>query len=142
MELKEAFDLFDVNGKGKIDPKELIENLKSLGKDKENPSIFKSISNLNTPEAQKNGGITFDEFVNSIEYQLGDNTSKEGIRRIFDSFIEGENTDVINLRSSKKVNQELGENMSDEELLVILKKVSKNGRPEITFEEFYEIMKK
>ena len=32
--------------------------------------------------------------------------------------------------------------MSDEELLVILKKVSKNGRPEITFEEFYEIMKK
>ena len=41
----------------------------------------------------------------------------------------------------KKISQEIGENMSDEEIKNMLKRVSKNGT-EITFEEFYEIMKK
>ena len=41
----------------------------------------------------------------------------------------------------KKVAKELGENMSDEEIEDMLIRASKNGKPELTFEEFYEIMK-
>ena len=119
-EIKQAFDLFDTNGTGKIDPKELKAAMQSLG---------------------WNGGISFDDFVDAINDKLGDKESKEGIRRIFDLFIDDPNADTITLSSLKKISKELGENMSDEELKDMLERASKNG-VELTFEEFYDIMTK
>ena len=140
-EIKQAFDLFDTNGTGKIDPKELKAAMQSLGFDSKNPTIYKLIADLDTPEAEKNGGINFDDFVDAINDKLGDKESKEGIRRIFDLFIDDPNADTITLSSLKKISKELGENMSDEELKDMLERASKNG-VELTFEEFYDIMTK
>ena len=140
-EIKQAFDLFDTNGTGKIDPKELKAAMQSLGFDSENPTIYQLIADLDTPEAEKNGGINFDDFVDAINDKLGDKESKEGIRRIFDLFIDDPNADTITLSSLKKISKELGENMSDEELKDMLERASKNG-VELTFEEFYDIMTK
>ena len=83
-EIKQAFDLFDTNGTGKIDPKELKAAMQSLGFDSKNPTIYQLIADLDTPEAERNGGITFEDFVDAINDKLGDKESKEGIRRIFD----------------------------------------------------------
>ena len=115
-EIKQAFDLFDTNGTGKIDPKELKAAMQSLGFDSKNPTIYQLIADLDTPEAERNGGISFDDFVDAINDKLGDKESKEGIRRIFDLFIDDPNADTITLSSLKKISKELGENMSDEEL--------------------------
>ena len=82
-EIKQAFDLFDTNGTGKIDPKELKAAMQSLGFDSKNPTIYQLIADLDTPDAERNGGITFDDFVDAINDKLGDKESKEGIRRIF-----------------------------------------------------------
>ena len=71
--------------------------------------------------------------------KLGDKESKEGIRRIFDLFIDNPNADSITLSSLKKISKELGENMSDEELKDMLEKTSKKG-VELIFEEFYGVM--
>ena len=89
----------------------------------------------------ENGGINFDDFVDAINDKLEDKESKEGIKRIFDLFIDDPNADTITLRSLKKISKELGENMSDEELKDMLERASKNG-VELTFEEFYDIMTK
>ena len=89
----------------------------------------------------ENGGINFDDFVDAINDKLEDKESKEGIKRIFDLFIDDPNADTITLRSLKKISKELGENMSDEELKDMLERASKN-RVELTFEEFYDIMTK
>ena len=140
-EIKQAFDLFDTNGTGKIDPKELKAAMQSLGFDSKNPTIAQLIADLDTPESERNGGITFDDFVDAINDKLGDKESKEGIRRIFDLFIDDPNADTITLSSLKKISKELGENMSDEELKDMLERASKNG-VELTFEEFYDIMTK
>ena len=140
-EIKQAFDLFDTNGTGKIDPKELKAAMQSLGFDSKNPTIYQHIDDLDTPESERNGGITFDDFVDAINDKLGDKESKEGIRRIFDLFIDDPNADTITLSSLKKISKELGENMSDEELKDMLERASKNG-VELTFEEFYDIMTK
>ena len=140
-EIKQAFDLFDTNGTGKIDPKELKAAMQSLGFDSKNPTIYQLIADLDTPEAERNGGISFDDFVDAINDKLGDKESKEGIRRIFDLFIDDPNADTITLSSLKKISKELGENMSDEELKDMLERASKNG-VELTFEEFYDIMTK
>ena len=140
-EIKQAFDLFDTNGTGKIDPKELKAAMQSLGFDSKNPTIFQLIADLDTPEAAKNGGIDFDNFVEAINNKLGDKESKEGIRRIFDLFIDDPNSDTITLNSLKKIVRELGENMTAEELKDMLERASSNGT-ELTFDEFYEIMTK
>ena len=140
-EIRQAFDLFDTNGTGKIDPKELKAAMQSLGFDSKNPTIYTLIADLDTPEAAKNGGVNFDDFVGSINNKLGDKESKEGIHRIFELFIDDPNADTITLSSLKKIAQELGENMSAEELKDMLERASKNG-VELTFEEFYDIMTK
>ena len=140
-EIKQAFDLFDTNGTGKIDPKELKAAMQSLGFDSKNPTIFQLIADLDTPEAAKNGGIDFDNFVEAINDKLGDKESKEGIRRIFDLFIDDPNSDTITLNSLKEIARELGENMTAEELKDMLERASSNGT-ELTFDEFYEIMTK
>ena len=121
-EIKQAFDLFDTNGTGKIDPKELKAAMQSLGFDSKNPTIYQLIADLDTPEAERNGGISFDDFVDAINDKLGDKESKEGIRRIFDLFIDDPNADTITLSSLKKISKELGENMSDEELKDMLER--------------------
>ena len=140
-EIRQAFDLFDTNGTGKIDPKELKAAMQSLGFDSKNPTIYTLIADLDTPEAAKNGGVNFDDFVGSINNKLGDKESKEGIHRIFELFIDDPNANTITLSSLKKIAQELGENMSAEELKDMLERASANGT-ELTFDEFYEIMTK
>ena len=102
-EIRQAFDLFDTNGTGKIDPKELKAAMQSLGFDTKNPTIYTLIADLDTPEAAKNGGVNFDDFVGSINNKLGDKESKEGIHRIFELFIDDPNADTITLSSLKKI---------------------------------------
>lgn len=65
-EIRQAFDLFDTNGTGKIDPKELKAAMQSLGFDSKNPTIFQLIADLDKAEASTKGGIDFDSFVEAI----------------------------------------------------------------------------
>jgi centrin-1 len=140
-EIRQAFDLFDTNGTGKIDPKELKAAMQSLGFDTKNPTIFQLIAELDTPEVSKKGGIDFDSFVEAINNKLGDKETKEGIRRIFELFIDDPNQETITLASLRRIARELGEQMSNDELKDMLERASSNGT-ELTFEEFYDIMTK
>ena len=140
-EIRQAFDLFDTNGTGRIDPKELKAAMQSLGFDTKNPTIFQLIAELDTPEAQKRGGIDFDNFVEAINNKLGDKETKEGIRRIFELFIDDPNQETITLSSLRRIARELGEQMSSDELKDMLERASSNGT-ELTFDEFYDIMTK
>ena len=140
-EIKQAFDLFDTNQTGKMDPKELKAAMHSLGYDSKNPTIYKIIADLDTPDNDNNGGVTFDEFVETINNKLGDKESREGIEKLFNLFIDDANVNTINLENLKKIAKELGEQMSGDELKDMLERASNNG-DELTFEEFYDIMTK
>ena len=52
-EIKQAFDLFDTNGTGKIDPKELKAAMQSLGFDSKNPTIYQLIADLILPKLKE-----------------------------------------------------------------------------------------
>ncbi len=140
-EIRQAFDLFDTQGTGKIDPKELKAAMQSLGFDQKNPTIYNLISELDTPELQKRGGLDFENFVEAINNKLGDKETKEGLKRIFDLFIDDPSSETITLASLRRIARELGEQMSNEELKDMLERASSNGT-ELTFEEFYDIMTK
>ena len=126
-EIRQSFALFDTNVTGKIDSKELRAAMQSFRFESKNPTIYKLIADLDIPDEERNGGISFDIFLDAINNKLDDKESKEGIRRIFDLFIGDPNADTITLSSLKKISKELGENMSDEELKISLERASKNG---------------
>jgi len=140
-EIRQAFDLFDTNQTGKIDPKELKAAMQSLGFDTKNPTIFQMIAELDTNEAQKRGGIDFTTFVDAINEKLGDKESREGIQRIFNLFIDDPTSETITLTSLRRIAKELGEQMSSDELKDMLERASNNGT-DLTFDEFYDIMTK
>ena len=56
-EIKEAFDLFDTEGSGTIDPKELKAAMQSLGFEAKNQTIFQMISDL---DKNSSGSIDFE----------------------------------------------------------------------------------
>ena len=62
-EIREAFNLFDTDGSGTIDPKELKAAMQSLGFETKNPTIFQMIADL---DRDGSGAIDFDEFLDAI----------------------------------------------------------------------------
>ena len=135
-EIKEAFNLFDTEGSGKIDPRELKAAMQSLGFEAKNPTIYHMIADLENQGSE----IEFEDFLDAITSKLGDKESRDGIAKIFDLF-DDDGTHSINLKNLGRVAKELGETMSQEELAEMLERASSNGR-EITPEDFYNIMVK
>ena len=80
-ELREAFNLFDTEGKGIIKPQDLRGAMQSLGFEAKNPIVYNIISDIDTGE-----DMTFEDFLNALGSKLGDRQSKEGIARIFELF--------------------------------------------------------
>ena len=125
--------------KGTIDTKELKQSLESL--DVENERLKKRmIRSSDKCIANGKNIINFDDFVEI--FGTDDSDSDEGIRDLFDSMADEKNPNIISFESMKKLVKELGENMSDQEIKDMIIYASKNHKEELTFEEFYEIMKK
>ncbi|CEL97183.1 unnamed protein product [Vitrella brassicaformis CCMP3155] len=137
-EIREAFNLFDTDGSGTIDPKELKAAMQSLGFETKNPTIFQMIADL---DRDGSGAIDFDEFLDAICAKLGDKESRDGIQKIFALFDE-DKTGTITIKNLKRVAKELGETMTEEELREMIERADSNGDGEISFEDFYTIMTK
>lgn len=134
-EIKEAFDLFDSDNSGTIDPKEINAALASLGQDR-TPTIFRLLSGVE----ELGASITFDDFLGHISERLGNRNSKDGIQRIFDLF-DSDGSGSINVKNLARVARELGESMTEEELQEALGKVSADKKA-MTIEDFYTVMTK
>lgn len=137
-EIREAFNLFDNEGTGVIDPKELKSAMQSLGFETKNPTIYQMFVDL---ERETSGPVDFDRFLDGITSKLGDRESREGIHKIFNLF-DTDRKGSISLKDLKRVSKELGETMSDEELREMLERADSNGDGEISLDDFYTIMTK
>ena len=135
--LKNAFDLFDTDHTGKANIKDLKETLISCGYEEKNPVIFDIIAELDTPENNKNGGVSFFDFIDHINERLSDRESEEGLRRIYYMFIDDSNS--IKKESLKQICYEIGKDYNDKELNELLDKCAKHGT-DLTYDEFKNIM--
>ena len=140
-EMRKGFELFDLQGKGKIQPKQLKETMEQMNLKDKHPVIYDLLCTLDTPEIEEKGGITFDEYVTKVNERMSDRKTKEGIRRLFDFFNVDPFSRSIPFATFVKVAKELHEEATEEELKELLQKTGCAG-DEITFDEFYEIMTK
>ena len=135
-EIKKGFEMFDIDNTGKISPFELKETMDAMNMKDKNPVIYSLISSLCTDEYKE--GITSDDFITYITEKMSEDTSEEGIRRIFDIFTEP-NSETISLSNFVQAAKELREDVTEKELKDLLEKAKASGN-ELTFEEFYNIM--
>ena len=135
-EIREAFNLFDTDGSGTIDPKELKEAMQSLGFEAKNQTIFQIISDI---DKDGTGDIDFEEFLDLMTAGISDTDSEEDVRKVFNLF-DDDKTGYISLQNLKRVAKDLGESTSDGELLEMIERADADQDGQISFEEFYAIM--
>ncbi|KAM6220979.1 centrin-4-like [Rhynchocyon petersi] len=137
-EIKEAFDLFDVDGSGMIDVKELKIVMQALGFEPKKDEIKKMIAEI---DKKGNGIITFEDFFAIMSVKMSEKDENEEILKAFKLF-DDDDTGSITLSNIKRVAKELGENLTDDELQEMLTEADCDGDGVISEEEFLRMMKK
>ena len=134
-ELKQAFDLYDHDGSQKIRIQECIEGMKSVRFHETNPILFDIICDL-----EGNEWCSWPKFAFHVYSSITDRNTDEGLRTLFDLFIDNPEKETITFDTFKRICNEVGENMSDEEMKNILEITTQSGN-DISFEDFCQYMK-
>lgn len=130
--------MFDTEGSGKIDVKELKVAIRALGFEPKKEEIKKMIADID-PEGS--GKLSYEDFLSLMSAKMAEKDSKEEILKAFRLFDDDE-TGKISFKNLKRVAKELGENLTDEELQEMIDEADRDGDGEINQEEFLRIMKK
>ena len=131
-DLKEAFDLLDFNKEGVVDIADAVQSLKTLEYDKNFPVLFKFMEEIGE------GKLTYDEFEKKIGVLLSDVHDDNGLRRMFELFINDKSKNVIDIEALKRICSELGESFTEKDTEFIMKEVGDGNA--ITFEKFMEFI--
>ena len=137
--IKNAFALFDEND-GKMNVREVKKSMQNIAYDETNPIVYQLAAELDTNSNAKNGGVSFNDFCQTVNNRIPEKETNEQLRKVFNLFLDNPNSSTTTFDSIKRVADELGENFDENELQTILKKSSNSGA-ELTFEDFCAIMK-
>ena len=138
-DIKEAFELFDAGGDGRINAREIRSAMQSIGYDEKNPTVYEVMTELDNPRNKNSGGATFNDFCQTVNYRVPEKETTEDLRKVFNLFLDDPNSETTSLESIKRVADELGENIEEIELNAMLNKASKSGA-RLTFDDFVAIM--
>ncbi len=134
-ELKKAFDILDADGKEILNMNEIMETLDEMNFNKTDPTLYSIIKDLSDREK-----CSWPKFAYEVNKRMTDRQSREGLRTIFNLFIDNPDKGTITFDTFKKICYEIECGLSEQELNDIFKIAASNG-DEITFKEFEEYMK-
>ncbi|GBE59309.1 centrin [Babesia ovata] len=137
-EIKDAFTIFDTNGTGRIEARELKMVLKALGFD---PSTDEMYSIMSMVDKDGFGTVTYDDYFKIVKTKILDRDPAEEIAKAFKLFADV-NTGTISLKDLRRVADELGEVVSDEELAEMIKEADRDNDGVVSEAEFMKIMRK
>ncbi|CAN1814640.1 Red chlorophyll catabolite reductase, chloroplastic [Linum perenne] len=165
-EIKEAFDLFDTDGSGTIDAKELNVAMRALGFEMTEEQITQMIADV---DKDGSGAIDFDEFVHMMTAKIGERDTKEELMKAFriidndknvrtsSSFcvvvvfcflnVAATHTTIliqgkISMDDIKKIAKELGESFTDREIQEMVDEADRDHDGEVNVEEFLRMMRR
>ena len=138
-EIKDTFELFDANGDGRINAREIRGAMQNIGYDEKNPMVYEVMTELDNLRNKNQGGATFNDFCQTVNYRVPERETTEDLRRVFNLFLDDPNSETTSLESIKRVADELGENIEELELNAMLNKATKAGA-KLTFDDFVAIM--
>ncbi|KAK8663894.1 hypothetical protein V6N13_083699 [Hibiscus sabdariffa] len=137
-EIKEAFELFDTDGSGTIDAKELNVAMRALGFEMTEEQINQMIADV---DKDGSGAIDFDEFVHMMTTKIGERDTKEELMKAF-RIIDHDNNGKISAEDVKRIAKELGEHFSDKDIQDMIEEADRDHDGEVGIEEFMRMMKR
>ena len=137
-EIEEAFKMLDFDKDGLISTKDIKIALRSIGFEPTKKEILHMIGDVD-PGA--NGMISLPLFVKMMTKKRDEMDPEEEIKRAFRLFADDAG-EGIRASDIKRVAQELGETITDEELKDIVEEADRDNDGIITFEDFANVMHK
>merc|ERR1711869_183959 len=136
VEIKEAFELFDTDGSGSIASNELKVAMKALGFEPKPGEIEKLIHSV---DDDGDGEMDWDDFLRMMEQKILNKDQKDDLLKAFnlmDRSQTGKLTDDL-----KAVAKDIGDKVTDEELLEVITTIAGPDATELTEVKFLEVMK-
>lgn len=137
-EIKEAFELFDTDGSGTIDAKELNVAMRALGFEMTDEQIDQMIRDV---DKDGSGAIDFDEFVHMMTAKIGERDSKEELTKAF-RIIDQDNKGRISAADIERIAKEVNESFTPREIREMIQDADLDGDGEVDMEEFMRMMKR
>lgn len=134
-EFAQAFKMFDKDGNGTMNIKELGVAMRTLGL---NPTEEELLNMVNEYDVDGNGKIDFFEFCKMMK-EMNKETDQELIRLAFKVF-DKDGNGYITAQEFKHFMTTMGEKFSEEEVDEIIKEVDKDGDEQINYEEFVQMI--
>ena len=139
-EIRRGFEKFDVNGTGIINPAEILEAFDAMNVKEKNPFIYEIIESLNSEkEIRQKGGVELEELVYYVYNKVNDTETNIGLRQIHE-VISDRDTDTISMSTFYDLARNYGDQLNENEIRMLLEKTQMGGN-NLTFDEFYTIMK-
>ena len=133
-EIKEAFAPFELDG---LKPEELKLAMTVLGFDPKNEDVKLIMKKI---DEQGNKPISYETFMD-IMIEKPDDDPEVEMKKAFKILCE-DGYDKITLKSLRKICNDIGENITDEELKEMILEADKDQDEEVGEEDFIKIMKK
>lgn len=135
-ELKEAFTIYDKDGDGFITTKELGTVMRALG---QNPTEADLLDKILEIDISKTGKLNFKDFCTVMSKKMKPITSKEDISAAFRVF-DIDNNGFISAHELRHVMTNLGEKLSEEEAIEMVREADKDGDGVINYNDFIALM--
>ena len=138
LDIREAFDLFDVDGIGKINTKELKVAIRAMGFEPKKEEIRSMLAEV---DGGKNGKLSYEEFVKLIAMKVSErDTSQDLVKsfRLFDERGKGR----LNFETLLNVARDLGEELTEEQVQEMIDEADLNEDGDVDEEEFLKMLKR
>mmetsp|Transcript_19374 Transcript_19374/g.43871 ORF Transcript_19374/g.43871 Transcript_19374/m.43871 type:complete len:236 (-) Transcript_19374:17-724(-) len=137
--LREAFGLFDPEGSGRICPKAVRQAAASAGLEEDSPEVWRLLAGL---ESESHDSVDFEDFIALLTDPLGDHYTRKGTAQLLNLFgPSAVNADCVSLLDLRRLADELGIEMQDDELRSMLDKAGADDGGQLSLEAFYEVMR-
>jgi len=137
-EIKEAFDLFDMDQSGEIDVQEMHVAMRALGLE---PSKEETEKFLLSADDDDSGVIGYKEFENMMSKKLLKVEPFDEVKRVF-RLLDSDDTGKISFNNLNKVAKEIGPGFTDDKVQDMIDTADKDGDGEINLDEFMDVMKR
>ncbi|KAH7646549.1 uncharacterized protein LOC124499381 [Dermatophagoides farinae] len=135
-DIKQTFERFDTENKGQFEIKQLKFAMRALGFEPKKEEV-KRISE----EYNKDGFILYNDFEQLMIKRITEKTVNDEIMKAFQLF-DTNQTGKITFEDLKRVAEELGEKITDDELMEMIQEADLDGDKAVDCQEFLRIMKK
>lgn len=107
-----------------------------LGFEPKNSTVYHLFSEI---DQDCSGSVDFDEFINIITDTIVNKDKRKDVEKLFRLF-DDDRTGYITIENLRRIANELGENVNEQDLQEMIKRADLKGDGKITIDEFYHIL--